>query len=58
MIKLVMISLFRYNIRKDIEYKHELKTERWMKTEYGDRLEDYHELQTGGFIVKLKTMRQ
>ena len=34
--KVIMNSLFGYNIRKDIEFKHELRTERWMETKDAD----------------------
>ena len=49
-----MNSLFGDTIRNDIDYKHEFKSERWMETEYDERVENYHKKQKGAYFVKLK----
>ena len=46
-----MISWSGDTIRKDIDYKRQLKTEIWMESEWGDKVEEYHKLQTVGCIV-------
>ena len=37
-----MNSLFSETFRKGINYKHEFKSERWVETEYFNRVEEYH----------------
>ena len=49
-----MNSLFVDTIMKDIDDKDEFKTERWIETGYDYEVEEYHKLQNGGCIVKLK----
>ena len=49
-----MNSLCGVTVRKDIEYKHEFNTERWIETEDVDRIEVYHNLEKRGYIVKTK----
>ena len=45
-----MSFLLGDNVRKDIDYKHEFKTERWMKTDCFDQVEKYHRLRYGGYV--------
>ena len=45
-----MNSFFGDTIRKDVNYKHEFKTGRWIKNEYVDRVEQNHEMRNGGFF--------
>ena len=49
-----MDSLFGETIRKDIDYKHEFKNERWMKTENDERFEEYNKLESGSNIASIK----
>ena len=50
----MMNSSFGDTFKKDIDYKHEFKTERWMEMEYVGGVEEYLELQNGGYVVKLE----
>ena len=54
LIKLNTISSFGQCVRKDIDFKHEDKTENWMKTEFDFRAQVYHKLKNGSFFAKLK----
>ena len=52
LVKLLMISLYGKNIRKDIEEKIACKTEAWMMTEYDERVKDYWNKSGIDYIVK------
>ena len=43
-IKFIMNSLFGDTIRKNIDYMHEFKLERWTEPESDDRVEEKHKL--------------
>ena len=49
-----MSSSFSQRIRKDIEFKHEFKTEDYIKTEKDDTVEENHRLQNGGNFVRVE----
>ena len=49
-----MSSSLGDTIRKDKDYKHEFKFERWMETEYDDGVENYHKMKNGNSFVKLE----
>ena len=53
LVKLIMNSLFDENIRKDIEEKFVCKSERWMQTEYDERVKDYWKISNLNYIFKL-----
>ena len=53
LVKLLMNSLYRENIRKDIEEKFACKSEYWMQTEYDERVEDYWKISDINYIVKM-----
>ena len=55
---LIMTSSLVDTIRKDIIYKHEFKTERWMENTYDAGVEEDHNLQNGGDIVIGKKMKE
>ena len=54
--KIFLNSFFEDTIRKDKDYKHEDKNERWMETEYDDRVEKYHKMKNGGFFIKIEKL--
>ena len=54
MTKVILNSFFGDIIQKHLVYKQEFKTERWMATEYVDRIEENLKLQSGDYIVKTK----
>ena len=54
LINLIMNSLFGDTFGKDIDYKHEFITEKWIETEYNDRAAEYHKSESGAFVVKIK----
>ena len=54
MIKLFLVFLFCYTIKKGIDYKHEFKTERRMEKEKDDRVEEHHKLPNGGCIAQFE----
>ena len=39
---------------RDVDYKHEFKNERRMKNENDFRVEEFHKLENGQFVVKNK----
>ena len=53
LVKLLMNSLYRENIRKDIEEKFACKSEAWMMTEYDERVKDYWKISGINYIVKM-----
>ena len=53
LVKLLMNSLYGENIRKDIEEKFACKSERWMQTEYDERVKDYWKISGINYIVKM-----
>ena len=54
LVKLIMNSLYREKIRKDIEESYQCKSEMWMETEYDERFLDYQKINYGNYIVKMK----
>ena len=53
-LKITANSLFDDLNRKIADYKHEFKREIWMKIEDDDKVEEYQELQNGGYIEKVE----
>ena len=53
LVKLLMNSLYRENIRKDIEEKFACKSEAWMMSEYDERVKDNWKISGINYIVKL-----
>ena len=53
LVKLLMNSLYRENIRKDIEEKFACKSEAWMMSEYDERVKDYWKISGINYIVKI-----
>ena len=53
LVKLLMISLYGEQIRKDIEQKLACKSEAWMTSEYDERVKDYWKISGKSYIVKL-----
>ena len=43
-----MNSLFGDTIEKNIDHKHENKTERCLENEYEEKVEEYHKMKSGG----------
>ena len=41
LVKLIMKSLYRVQIRKDINESYKWKSQHWMKTEHDDNVLDY-----------------
>ena len=41
LIKVLMVSLYAEEIRKDIEVKFSRKSENWMYSEYDERVKDF-----------------
>ena len=54
LVKLVMNSLYGFQIRKDINESYKYKSQHWMETEYDDNVLDYWKLPNGNYIVKFK----
>ena len=54
LVKLIMNSLYRVQIRKVINESYSCKSETWMKTEFDENVLDYWKLPTGNYIVKMK----
>ena len=54
LLKLIMNSLYREQIGKDIEESDQCKSEIWMMTEYDERGIDYQRINYGNYIVKMK----
>ena len=53
LVKLLMISLYGEQIRKDIEENFSCKPEYWMETEYDERVKDYWKISNIIYIVKM-----
>ena len=53
LVKLLMISLYGENIRKDIEEKFACKSEAWMMSQYDERVLDYWKISGINYIVKM-----
>ena len=54
LVKLIMVSLYEVQIRKDINESYSCKSETWMKTEFDENVLDYWKLPNGNYIVKKK----
>ena len=52
--KLIMNSLYAEQIRNDIEERYQCKSEKWMMTEYDERVLDYQRINYGNYIVKME----
>ena len=53
LVKLLLNSLYREQIRKDIEEKFACKSEAWMMTEYDERVKDYCRISHGNYRVRM-----
>ena len=49
-VKSIINSLYREQIRKDIEETFACKSEYWMMSEYDERVEDYWKISHGNYI--------
>ena len=54
LIKLIMNSLYGFQIRRDNNESYYCKSETWMKTEFDENVLDYWKLTNGNYIVKMK----
>ena len=54
LVKLIMISLYGVQIRKDVDQSYKCKSQHWMETEYDQNVLDYWKLPNRNYIVKLK----
>ena len=54
LVKLIMVSLYGAQIRKDIDQSYKCKSQHWMETEYDQNVLDYWKLPSVNYIVKLK----
>ena len=54
LVKLIMKSLFRVQIRRDINETYYCKSETWMKTDFDENVLEYWKLPNGNYIVKMK----
>ena len=54
LVKLIMISFYGEQIRKDIEENFEYKFEHGMLTEYDEQVLDYRKINHGNYNVKMK----
>ena len=54
LLKLIMNSLYRAHIRKDINESNCCKSEHWKQTEYDENVLEYCRLPNGNYIVKMK----
>ena len=54
LVKLILVSLYGVQIRKDIDQSYKCKSQHWMETEYDENVLDYWKLPNGNYIVKLK----
>ena len=54
LVKLIMVSLYGVQIRKDINESYSCKSENWMKTEFDENVSDYWKLPNEIYIVKMK----
>ena len=53
LVELIMISLYGEQIRKEITYFYECKSEKWMMSEYDERIKEYWRTSQGDYIVKM-----
>ena len=53
LVKLLMNSLYGENIRKDIEEKFACISEKWMQTEYDERVKDSWKISGNNYIFKM-----
>ena len=53
LVKLLMITLYDVQIRKDIEENFACKSESWMLSKYDERVQDYWRISHGNFIVEM-----
>ena len=58
LVKLILVSLYGAQIRKDIDQSYKCKSQYWMETEYDENVLDYYKLPNGNYIVKLKKRRR
>ena len=54
LVKLIMNSLYEFQIRRDINESYYCKSEKWMETEFDEVVLDYWKLPKGNYIVKMK----
>ena len=54
LVKILMISLYGFHIRRDIDPSYKCKSQHWMETDYDQNVLDYWRLPNGNSIVKFK----
>ena len=54
LVKLIMVSLYGVQIRKDINESYSCKSETWMKTEFDENVLDFWKIPNGNYIVRMK----
>ena len=54
LVKLIMNALYGEFLRKDITESYQCKSETWMMSEYDERVLDYHRINCGNSVVKMK----
>ena len=54
LVRLFMNCLYGEQIRKGIEESYQCKSEKWMMTEYDERVSDYQRINFGNNIVKMR----
>ena len=54
LVKLIMNALYGEFLGKDITESYQCKSEMWMEKEYEERVLDYHKINCGNYIVKIK----
>ena len=54
LVKLIMNALYGEFLRKDSIENNQGKSETWMMSEYDERVLDYHKINNGNYIVKMK----
>ena len=54
LVKLIMVSLYGVQIRKDIDQSYKCKSQHWMETEYDENVLDYWKLPNSNYVVKFK----
>ena len=54
LVRLIMKTLYGYQIRRDINEAYHCKSEIWMKAEFGENVLEYWKVLNGNNIVKMK----
>ena len=58
LVKKNISCFFVDTVRKGIDFKHDMETERRMETEYDDGVSEHHTEKNGGFNLKKKMKKQ